>query len=243
VTDVAAHERSEGRSAVEPGVATPSGGRACTPNRARAVGSHEEAVDRRSPQLGALSGASERPQTERSGGRACVGFCTDERQRLARDLHDGAQSELVSLVIRLKQVEEDPSTPTALAGTAPRSNADAEPAVYFACTEAFQNVAKHAGDAARVNVSLHYDHAMLTVRVEDDGLGFELAQIREGAGLRNLRDRIDAVGGCTELTSSPGRGTTLTISLPWPRRQPRTDRGNHLRQRSGRVVRLLVPRS
>jgi signal transduction histidine kinase len=147
----------------------------------------------------------------------------DMWQRLARDLHDGAQSELVSLVIRLKQVEEGPNTPIALAetlsalgdhaiaalesvraiahgidplpltklgildalrahaarvpthvcisGTAPRSNSDAEAAVHFACTEALQNVVKHARDAARVNVSLNYDRATLIVRVEDDGQG------------------------------------------------------------------------
>jgi signal transduction histidine kinase len=40
-----------------------------------------------------------------------------ERQRLARDLHDGAKSELVSLVIGLKQAEEHPDTSPALAGT------------------------------------------------------------------------------------------------------------------------------
>ena len=38
----------------------------------------------------------------------------------------------------------------------------------------------------------------------------------KGAGLRNIRDRVADLGGTFKVASSPGRGTVLTISLPWP---------------------------
>jgi signal transduction histidine kinase len=58
---------------------------------------------------------------------------------------------------------------------------------------------------------------MLAARIADDGLGFDPAQAPDGAGLRNIRERVQAtLNGTLRLTSTPGRGTVLTISLPWP---------------------------
>ena len=49
-----------------------------------------------------------------------------------------------------------------------------------------------------------------------------IAEVRQERDLSNIRDRIQMLGGTVKLTSSTGRGTTLTISLPWPTRQPKT---------------------
>lgn len=103
-----------------------------------------------------------------------------------------------------------------LAGTAPRSSADAEEAVYFACLEALQNVAKHAGHSARVTLRLRYRDGTLAVRIADDGGGFPRVRVREGAGLTNIFDRLGSVGGTVRITSTPGRGTVLAVTLPWP---------------------------
>jgi len=54
------------------------------------------------------------------------------------------------------------------------------------------------------------------VRIADDGRGFDPAQTPEGAGARNIRDRIEDLGGTFEVASTPGHGTSLTMSLPWP---------------------------
>jgi signal transduction histidine kinase len=105
-----------------------------------------------------------------------------------------------------------------LEGTAPRSTERAEEAVYFACSEAIQNVAKHAGCGAQVALRLDYLDGVLAVRMADDGRGFDPVRTPSGAGLRNIRARIEDVGGSSTVTSRPGRGTVLTISLPWPPR-------------------------
>jgi signal transduction histidine kinase len=54
----------------------------------------------------------------------------DERRRLERDLHDGVQSELVALMVKLTLAEHDPGTPPALAGTLSDLVARAEAALH-----------------------------------------------------------------------------------------------------------------
>jgi signal transduction histidine kinase len=191
-----------------------------------------------------------------------------KRRRLERDLHNGVQSELVALIVKLAVAQQSADTPPGLAdmlaglearaqaaldavrniargiyspvladfgvrdalraqaartavrvmlvGTAPRSTDEAEEAVYFACSEAIQNVAKHAGAGSRVTVRFQHQHSSLTVRVADDGRGFDPDHTPGGAGLQNIRDRIQDLGGTFTLASAPGRGTALTLALPWP---------------------------
>jgi signal transduction histidine kinase len=103
-----------------------------------------------------------------------------------------------------------------LVGTAPRGSEEAEEAVYFACSEAIQNVVKHAGDEARVVLGLVHHDGSLIVRISDDGPGFDRDQATEGGGLNNIRDRIEDLSGTFGLVSKPGFGTVLTMTLPWP---------------------------
>ena len=101
-------------------------------------------------------------------------------------------------------------------GAPPRSTAEAEEAVYYACSEAIQNVAKHAGRGARVTLRLHHDKGSLAVRVADDGRGFDPDHTASGADLQNIRGRIEGLGGTVTIASRAGHGAVLTISLPWP---------------------------
>jgi signal transduction histidine kinase len=94
---------------------------------------------------------------------------------------------------------------------APRS---IESAAYFCCLEALQNATKHAGPGANVSIHLSMADEALQFRVCDDGAGFEPEAVRPGSGLINLRDRIDALGGRVEVTSAPGRGTTVEGRIP-----------------------------
>jgi signal transduction histidine kinase len=190
----------------------------------------------------------------------------EERRRLERDLHDGAQQYLVALKIRvgLAETVAEPESkirpilaqlkreadealdnvrelargiyPPLLASdglgaalesqvrrlTVPvdlklegvsRQPREIEGAVYFCCLEALQNVAKYA-DASHVKVRLWTEEARLAFSVEDDGKGFDPATVVRSSGLQNLRDRLEALGGSLEVSSAPGRGTTIMGSVP-----------------------------
>ena len=100
--------------------------------------------------------------------------------------------------------------------TTERPPAAVEAALYFACMEAVQNAAKHA-DAHNVSVHVGDDQGGWLLTVVDDGAGFDVRHAAEsgvGAGLANMRDRLDAVGGRLAVESLPGRGTTVTAVAP-----------------------------
>ena len=101
-----------------------------------------------------------------------------------------------------------------LIGTTARGTEAAEEAVYFACSEAIQNAAKYAGRGTQVTLRLRHDQGSLGVRVADDGRGFDPAHTPEGAGVQNIRDRVEDLGGTFAVASSAGHCTVLTISLP-----------------------------
>ena len=94
-----------------------------------------------------------------------------------------------------------------------RATSAAEYAVYFCCMEALQNSAKHSA-ATRVLVRLDTDDRELRFSVSDDGRGFDPQSIRQGSGLRNMRDRAEAVGGQLDIRSARGRGVTVQGSVP-----------------------------
>jgi len=90
-----------------------------------------------------------------------------------------------------------------------------EAALYFCTLEALQNVQKYAS-AAAVEVRLREDGGQIHVEVSDDGRGFNVGTVTRGAGLTNMEDRIDALGGSLDVASVPGSGTTLRATVPLP---------------------------
>ncbi len=96
---------------------------------------------------------------------------------------------------------------------------ETEATAYFCCLEAIQNAAKHAG-ATTVEVEVDGGPSQLALMVADDGAGFDPGQAATGAGLANIRDRVDSAGGRWELDSTPGTGTRLRVVLPARRLAP-----------------------
>ena len=82
---------------------------------------------------------------------------------------------------------------------------------YFVIAEAVTNVIKHAG-ASRAHVRALRTEDRLEIEVSDDGRGG--ADPAAGSGLIGLIDRVDAAGGSMSISSPPGGGTTLTVTLP-----------------------------
>ncbi len=94
-----------------------------------------------------------------------------------------------------------------------RHPADVEAAIYFCVLEALQNVVKYA-QAESVWVTLDEHDEELAFEVTDDGRGFDDSAVEAGAGLANMADRIDAVGGQLSVESSLGLGTSVRGSVP-----------------------------
>jgi signal transduction histidine kinase len=86
--------------------------------------------------------------------------------------------------------------------------------VFFCCSEALQNAAKHAGRSASARVRLSHSDAWVEFRVEDDGDGFDPHTVTRGRGLDNMRDRVAALGGSVTLASVVGQGTRVSGRLP-----------------------------
>ncbi|GAB3404636.1 sensor histidine kinase [Flindersiella endophytica] len=104
-------------------------------------------------------------------------------------------------------------------GTAVRTGADIEAAVFRAAQEALTNIAKHAG-AGQVRLTLTYLDDTLLLDVADDGEGFDPEASTEGYGLAGMRHRLASVGGRLTVESAPGYGTTLNAAVPLRVDQP-----------------------
>jgi signal transduction histidine kinase len=191
----------------------------------------------------------------------------EARRRLERNLHDGAQQDLVALGIKLNLAEttvaEDPAQASQVFGELKMDTAgalenlrvlargiypplladlglvaalnaqaskspvpvaveadgigrfgqDTEAAVYFCCLEALQNIVKYA-HASQARIYLEAGNGTLRFTVSDNGTGYDARNTPMGSGLRNMADRLAALGGRLDVRSAPGHGTTITGHLP-----------------------------
>ncbi|HET6484958.1 MAG TPA: sensor histidine kinase, partial [Spirochaetia bacterium] len=81
--------------------------------------------------------------------------------------------------------------------------------------EALTNVARHA-HATTVTVDLHREGGRLRVSVEDNGVGIDEARLANtrSYGLIGIRERVLSLGGELAIRGAPGRGTTVSLSIP-----------------------------
>lgn len=91
---------------------------------------------------------------------------------------------------------------------------DAEQCFYRVAQEALENVARHA-QAQRLEVHLLQDADDWKLIVSDDGKGFEpgSAQDEERLGLRGMRERAELIGAILDITSQPGMGAKIQLTL------------------------------
>jgi signal transduction histidine kinase len=89
-----------------------------------------------------------------------------------------------------------------------------ETTLYRLIQESLTNVVKHA-QASTVSILLVRRNATVTAIVEDDGRGFEPADVREdGFGLAGMRERAGLLGGRLTIEAAAGRGTTIAVEVP-----------------------------
>jgi signal transduction histidine kinase len=81
--------------------------------------------------------------------------------------------------------------------------------------EGLRNLKKHSR-ATKAQVRLRRAGDRLVVSVSDDGLGFDVREIREkdGLGIRSMEERAYLLGGRFEIHSAPGKGTRIEAWVP-----------------------------
>jgi two-component system NarL family sensor kinase len=94
---------------------------------------------------------------------------------------------------------------------------DVKTVLFRITQEALSNIQKHA-DCAHVGVLLTFGRKEVQLSIHDDGRGFDVESVRAhprlGIGLRNMRERIENIGGSLLLQSQPGL-TRITAELPY----------------------------
>ncbi len=104
----------------------------------------------------------------------------------------------------------------------PRPSPLVEISLYRTAVEAIDNIATHA-EAKTVSITLKCDQRFLTLVVEDDGMGFEPANVladpeaARSVGIWIMRERMASAGGSLSIQSSLGRGTRVRAELPLER--------------------------
>jgi two-component system nitrate/nitrite sensor histidine kinase NarX len=97
--------------------------------------------------------------------------------------------------------------------------------VFRIIQEALANVRKHAG-ASNVWIACERRDGRFLLRVTDDGVGFDPARVDDAGGLHvgtsMIRERAARLSGHVVIESQPGRGTTVSVSVPCPLADERT---------------------
>ncbi|HTA45808.1 MAG TPA: PAS domain S-box protein [Bryobacteraceae bacterium] len=127
----------------------------------------------------------------------------------------------LGLEIALKEQSRGFSALTGIAvqfdspGSRLRLPADVSLCLFRVAQEGFHNIAKHSR-ATSVRMTLSAGAENCTLRIEDDGRGFELGaeKARTSLGLISMQERARQLDGNFTIHSQPGKGTTLEISVP-----------------------------
>ena len=96
---------------------------------------------------------------------------------------------------------------------------EAQGALFYIVEEATTNVRKYA-KANNLWIRLYRRGTTVITEIEDDGTGFDVAQVEENyatrgsLGMRNLYERAELVKGKTVIKSALGQGTKITVTIP-----------------------------
>jgi signal transduction histidine kinase len=167
-----------------------------------------------------LAMAEERLESDPDAGIAVVkelGFeaeaALDELRALAHGVYPPVLTDLgVADALRSMAIQAPLPVHVVAAGVT-RHPIEIESAVYFVCVEAVQNALKHAKGASGVWIRLRQTPDRIGFEVRDDGPGLDAAAT-EGRGMRNMRDRIEAIGGRLVVDSEAASGTQVSGSVP-----------------------------
>lgn len=107
----------------------------------------------------------------------------------------------------LYQLDEDPSIAGIRLDVYKRKN------LFLVFKEALNNAAKYSR-AHNMTIALTTHGGWLSLRVRDDGCGFDMTSPGTGNGLRNMEERTRAMAGTIRRSSSSDSGTEIEVSIP-----------------------------
>jgi signal transduction histidine kinase len=111
-----------------------------------------------------------------------------------------------------------------------RLPAPVEITLYRILQEALTNIAKHAR-ANLVSVVVERQDGAVRAIIEDDGCGFDvdatlqMSRATKHLGLHSMRERAHLVNGAIAIESTPGRGTTIYVTIPLEETRHGQDQG------------------
>lgn len=85
--------------------------------------------------------------------------------------------------------------------------------VYRIVQESLQNIYKHA-QSKNVSVILDQKDNLISLCIIDDGIGYDKSKQKEGIGLKNIKSRVEAIGGIQKVNTKINNGTTILIEFP-----------------------------
>jgi len=97
-----------------------------------------------------------------------------------------------------------------------RYNQDFEIKIYNIIEELINNVLKHSKASNATIMLVHRDDNMLSIRLSDDGFGFDVEAVKneDGLGLNHIKARVKVMKGVFNIMSSKGKGTSIFILVP-----------------------------
>jgi len=88
-----------------------------------------------------------------------------------------------------------------------------ELALYRIAQEVMGNAIKHSA-ATAIQVNLTREDNMLVLNIADNGIGFDMKNVKHGFGLKNLQSRVQLINGTIDFYTKPNHGTLINIKVP-----------------------------
>src|SRR5262249_47683187 len=138
--------------------------------------------------------------------------------RIAHQLHPGTVEKLgllPSLRMLCQQSNNDVrEVKLVCEGELTYLEVDVAVALYRVTQESLRNAVSH-GAATQVIIEARNTTTTVQLSIKDDGCGFDTASVGlSGLGLSGMAERMKNVGGAFNVVSHPGKGTTVTASIP-----------------------------
>lgn len=168
--------------------------------------------------------------------------------RMVRDLRP-AQLDDLGLVPTLKYLADEGrelfnlEIHVEIEGVRQRLDPLIETVIFRVAQEALTNVSRHAG-AEQAKLKLVFNPEQVILRVEDEGLGFDIHQSLSpprGWGLAGMQERTESLGGEFLIQSTPGEGTTVEARIPVAFSPPDDRPARQLSEPGAASKRALMP--